>query len=43
MSKIEKIKRVVLVVLGFCLSAYLIYNGFDLLSQEEASKVVETK
>lgn len=40
MSRIEKIKRVVLIVLGLSLSAYFIYSGFILLSQEEsASKV----
>lgn len=37
MSKIEKIKRVVLIVLGLSLSAYLIYSGVALLNQEDAA------
>ncbi len=37
MSKIEKIKRVILIILGLSLSAYLIYSGFAILNQEEHS------
>ncbi len=37
MSKIEKIKRVILIVLGLSLSAYLMYSGFAILSQERDS------
>lgn len=36
MSKIEKIKRIVLIALGFGLSTYLILNGAAILQQEEA-------
>jgi len=32
MNKIEKIKRLVLVLLGFGLSAYLMYNGIAILN-----------
>lgn len=40
MSKIEKIKRVVLIVLGLSLSAYLMYSGFAILAEKDsASKV----
>ncbi len=40
MSKIEKIKRIVLIILGLSLSAYLIYSGFAILAEEDlASKV----
>ncbi|MDD5373822.1 MAG: hypothetical protein PHO62_10415 [Sulfurimonas sp.] len=42
MSKIEKIKRVILIVLGLSLSAYLMYSGFEILSQEE-KRAVEAK
>lgn len=42
MSKIEKIKRLVLVILGFGLSAYLIYSGFELLNQEDAAGKVHS-
>ncbi|MFA6138413.1 MAG: hypothetical protein WC667_10020 [Sulfurimonas sp.] len=37
MSKIDKIKRLVLVVLGFGLSAYLMYSGVAILSQEDGN------
>jgi hypothetical protein len=40
MNKIEKIKRVILIILGLSLSAYLMYSGFAILSQEDSvSKV----
>ncbi|MDK9692931.1 MAG: hypothetical protein OEL19_01630 [Sulfurimonas sp.] len=42
MSKIEKIKRIILIILGLSLSAYLMYNGFEILNQEE-KKEVEAK
>ena len=35
MSKIEKIKRLVLVLLGFGFSAYLMYSGITILSKED--------
>lgn len=37
MSKIEKIKRLVLVVLGFGFSAYLMYSGVAILKQEDVN------
>ena len=40
MSKIEKIKRVILIVLGLSLSAYLMYSGFALLNQEDSTSKV---
>lgn len=47
MSKIEKIKRIFLIVLGLSISAYLMYSGFAILDQEEAkeqqTKSVEAK
>ena len=45
MSTIEKIKRVILIILGFSLSAYLMYGGFEILSQEDnnSTKEVEVK
>jgi hypothetical protein len=40
MSKIEKIKRIVLIILGLSLSAYLMYSGFAILAEEDlAGKV----
>lgn len=39
MSKIEKIKKIVLIVLGLSLSAYLMYSGFAILNQEEKSSL----
>ena len=41
MSKIEKIKRIILILLGLSLSAYLMYSGFEILNQEK--KEVEAK
>lgn len=45
MSTIDKIKKVIFIVLGLSLSAYLIYSGFEILNQEEeiAPKSVELK
>ncbi|MFA5455533.1 MAG: hypothetical protein WC272_09455 [Sulfurimonas sp.] len=37
MSKIEKIKRIILIILGLSLSAYLMYSGFTILSQEDTN------
>ena len=36
MSKIEKIKRMVLIALGFGLATYLIMSGTAILSQESS-------
>jgi hypothetical protein len=38
MSKIEKIKRIVLIALGFGLSTYLIMSGVAILDKEEVKK-----
>ena len=45
MSKIEKIKRVILVALGFGFATYLIMSGVAILKQDDnnVSKVVESK
>lgn len=47
MSKIEKIKRIVLIALGFAISTYLILSGAAILQQEEEvqemNATVETK
>ncbi len=37
MSKIEKIKRVVLISLGFALATYLLMSGFAILNQDSDS------
>ncbi len=37
MSKIEKIKRVILVALGFALATYLIMSGVAILNQEDGN------
>jgi hypothetical protein len=42
MSKIEKIKRVVLISLGFGLATYLIMSGMAVLDKEEKSSLVES-
>lgn len=42
MSKIEKIKKVILIILGLSLSAYLIYSGFAILNQEENSAAIQS-
>jgi hypothetical protein len=36
MKNIEKIKRVILIALGFGLATYLIINGMAILDKEEA-------
>jgi len=36
MTKIEKIKRVVLIALGFGLATYLIISGMAILDKEDA-------
>lgn len=41
MSKIEKIKRVVLIALGFGLATYLIMSGMAVLDKEGKSSLVE--
>jgi len=43
MSKIEKVKRIILIVLGLSLSAYLMYNGIAMLDKEESKKSIEVK
>ena len=42
MSKIEKIKRVVLIALGFGLATYLIMSGMAMLEQEEKSPLADS-
>lgn len=32
MEKIDKIKKIIYIILGFILSGYLIYSGFDILT-----------
>jgi hypothetical protein len=39
MSKIEKIKRVILIAAGFALATYLLMSGFAILKQENLSLV----
>lgn len=39
MEKIDKIKKIIYIVLGFALSGYLIYGGFDLLRQEDKKAI----
>lgn len=39
MSKIEKIKRVVLIALGFGLATYLIMSGMAMLEQESSKDI----
>lgn len=45
MSKIEKIKRVILVALGFAFATYLIMSGMAILNMDESNstKVEEIK
>jgi len=44
MSTIDKIKKVIFIVLGLSLSAYLIYSGFEILNhEEEPPKSAEAK
>ena len=45
MSKIEKIKRVVLIALGFAFATYLIMSGVTILNQEDVntSNKIETQ
>jgi len=38
MSNMEKIKKIVLIALGFGLSTYFIMSGFAMLEQEEKQK-----
>jgi hypothetical protein len=39
MTKIEKLKRTVIIALGFALSTYLIMNGMAILDQEKSAEV----
>jgi len=34
MSKIEKVKRMILIAIGFGMATYLLINGFAMLDQE---------
>lgn len=45
MDKIEKLKKVVLIALGFGLSTYLIMSGAAILNKEDSNstKVAKTK
>ncbi|WP_294965331.1 hypothetical protein [Sulfurimonas sp.] len=43
MSKIEKIKRVFLVAMGFGLATYLIMSGMAMIEQEELSENNSTR
>ena len=45
MNKIEKLKKIVLIALGFGLSTYLIMSGVAILNHEDnnSTKAVETK
>lgn len=38
MSKIEKIKRTLLIALGFGLATYLLINGFAILQKENVKE-----
>jgi len=38
MSKIEKIKKTILIAIGFALATYLIMNAMAILDQESAVK-----
>jgi hypothetical protein len=42
MNKIEKIKRVVLIAIGFGLATYLLINGFAMLDNEKSLNDVNT-
>nr|WP_321267661.1 hypothetical protein [uncultured Sulfurimonas sp.] len=42
MSKIEKIKKVVLIALGFALATYLIMSGMAILDLEESVETNST-
>lgn len=42
MNKIEKIKRIILIILGLSLSAYLMYSGFEILKYEDANQAKPT-
>lgn len=41
MSKIEKIKKVILIAAGFALATYLLMSGLAILKQESLSSSVE--
>ena len=41
MSKIEKVKRVILIALGFALATYLIMSGIAMLEQEDKASLVK--
>jgi len=43
MNTIEKIKRVILIIIGFSLSGYLIYSGATILNQEDNNQTKVSK
>lgn len=45
MNKIEKLKKIVLIALGFGLSTYLIMSGVAILNKEDnnSTKITDTK
>jgi hypothetical protein len=43
MSKMEKVKRTVLIALGFGLATYLIMSGTAILNQQETNTTKEIK
>ncbi len=42
MSKIEKIKRTILIALGFALATYLIMSGMEILKRENLAQESNT-
>jgi len=38
MSKTQKIKKIIVIAIGFGLSTYLLINGFALLKEEQTPK-----
>ena len=42
MSKLEKIKKMILIALGFGLATYLLMSGFAMLEQESKSSLTDT-
>jgi len=41
MSKKEKIKRKILIILGLSLSAYLMYSGVEILNYQDSNQTIE--
>jgi len=42
MSKVEKLKKIILIAIGFGLATYLIMSGSAILSQESATKTIKS-